>query len=124
LTLEKLESWRNVAIATWDSQLGKGKEGTTCQQLFLLPFRILMGPPIMLAGGRGTWAEKGGEWSGLWICFLIFLFYSYVHTMFGLFLSPSPTPSLTPCSLPLPPTPLLPSRNYFALISNFVEERV
>jgi hypothetical protein len=26
-------------------------------------------------------------------------------------------------SLPSPPTPLLPGRNYFALISNFVEER-
>jgi hypothetical protein len=26
--------------------------------------------------------------------------------------------------LPLPPTPSLPGRNYFALISNFVEERV
>jgi hypothetical protein len=32
-----------------------------------------------------------------------------------------PTPYLTP--LP-PPYPLLPSRNYSALISNFVEERV
>jgi hypothetical protein len=28
------------------------------------------------------------------------------------------------CPLPLPPTPSLPGRNYFALISNFVEERV
>jgi hypothetical protein len=26
--------------------------------------------------------------------------------------------------LPLPPTPSLPGRNYFALISNFVEERI
>jgi hypothetical protein len=26
--------------------------------------------------------------------------------------------------LSLPPTPLIPGRNYFALISNFVEERV
>jgi hypothetical protein len=42
---------------------------------------------------------------------LFFKFYSYVHTMFGSFLSPSPNPSL-------------PGRNYFALISNFVEERV
>jgi hypothetical protein len=34
--------------------------------------------------------------------FLKFLFYSYVHTMFGSFLPPSPTPSLTP-----PPAPFL-----------------
>jgi hypothetical protein len=55
----------------------------------------------------------------------IYLFYLYVHTMFGSFLPPSPTPSLTSLStLPLPPTPSLPGRNYFALISNFVEERV
>jgi hypothetical protein len=56
--------------------------------------------------------------------FYFFFFYSYVHTMFGSFLPPSPTPSLTLRPLPLPPTPLLPSKNYFALISNFVEERV
>jgi hypothetical protein len=49
---------------------------------------------------------------------LNFSFYSYVHTMFGSFLPPSP--------LLLPPShpSSLPSRNYFALISNFVEERV
>jgi hypothetical protein len=45
------------------------------------------------------------------------IFYSYVHTTFGSFLPPSPTLSL---SL----SPPLPGRNYFALISNFVEERV
>jgi hypothetical protein len=28
------------------------------------------------------------------------------------------------CPLPLPTTPSIPGRNYFALISNFVEERV
>jgi hypothetical protein len=38
-----------------------------------------------------------------------FVFYSYVHTMFGSF-------------LPSPSTPLLPGRNYFALTSTFVEE--
>jgi hypothetical protein len=35
---------------------------------------------------------------------------------------PLPYHSLRP--LHLPPTPSIPSRNYFALISNFVEERV
>jgi hypothetical protein len=45
--------------------------------------------------------------------------------MFGSFLPPSPSPSLIlPHPLPLPLTPLILSRNYFFLISNFVEERV
>jgi hypothetical protein len=56
------------------------------------------------------------------IFFFIF-FYSYVHTMFGSFLPPSPHPLLAH-TLSLSPTPSLPGRNYFALISNFVEERV
>jgi hypothetical protein len=57
--------------------------------------------------------------------FFNFFFYSYVHTMFGSFLPPSPTPSLTfPTPSLSPLTPSLPGRNYFALISNFVEERV
>jgi hypothetical protein len=39
---------------------------------------------------------------------------------------PFPLPSLLPlpCSLPYHPNPSLPGRNYFALISTFVEERV
>jgi hypothetical protein len=45
--------------------------------------------------------------------------------MFGSFLTPSPTPSLTPSKSSLfPATPSLPGRNYFALISNFVEENI
>jgi hypothetical protein len=52
-------------------------------------------------------------------------FYSYMHTMFGSFLPPSPTLSLNPPRpLLLPSTPSIPGKNYFALISNFVEERV
>jgi hypothetical protein len=59
------------------------------------------------------------------ILVLIFLFYySYVHTRLASFLPPAPTPSLTTHSaLSLSP-PSIPSRNYFALISNFVVERV
>jgi hypothetical protein len=37
---------------------------------------------------------------------------------------PHPLPYHPLCPLPLLPTPSIPSRNYFALISNFVEERV
>jgi hypothetical protein len=51
-------------------------------------------------------------------------FYSHVHTMFGSFLPPSPTPSLTSPPPPSAPTPSIPGGNYFALISNFVEDRV
>jgi hypothetical protein len=39
--------------------------------------------------------------------FLKFLFYSYVHTMFGSFLPPAPTPPLPP---PPPPSPPIPPR--------------
>jgi hypothetical protein len=39
-------------------------------------------------------------------------------------LCPHPLPYHPLCSFPLPPTPSIPGRNYFALISNFVEERV
>jgi hypothetical protein len=49
--------------------------------------------------------------------FFYFL-YSYVHTIIGSLLPPSPYP------LPFAPTPSLPSRYCFTLISNFVEERV
>jgi hypothetical protein len=48
--------------------------------------------------------------SSFFLFFKKFLFYSYVHTMFGSFLPSSPTTSLTlppllplPCSLPYPP---------------------
>jgi hypothetical protein len=51
--------------------------------------------------------------SSLFHNLLFFLVYSYVHTMFGSFLPPSP------CSLPYPSNPSLPGRNYFALISSF-----
>jgi hypothetical protein len=52
------------------------------------------------------------------------VFYSYVHTMFGSFLPPPPTHFLYPPMQSLPPTPSLPSRNDFALISDFLVERV
>jgi hypothetical protein len=56
--------------------------------------------------------------------FLLFC-YSYVHTTLGSF-PPLPPPPPLPPTLPpsSPPTPSIPSRKYFALISNFVEERV
>jgi hypothetical protein len=57
----------------------------------------------------------------------LFIYYSYVHTMLGSFLPPAPTPTHkthTAPSLTTDPTTSIPGRNYFALISNFVEERV
>jgi hypothetical protein len=60
------------------------------------------------------------------LCFFLLFYYSYVHTTLGSFLPPAPTPSLTSHSTPSlsPLTPSISGRNYFALISNFVEERV
>jgi hypothetical protein len=52
--------------------------------------------------------------------FSFFFYYSYVHTRLGSFLPPAPTTHSTPSRSP----PSIPSRNYFALISNFVVERV
>jgi hypothetical protein len=63
----------------------------------------------------------------IYFIFLFLLFYySYVHTRLGSFLPPAPHPlPYHPHHLlPLLPTPSIPSRNYFALVSNFVEERV
>jgi hypothetical protein len=50
--------------------------------------------------------------------FIFYFLFSYVHTMIGSLLPTSPHP------LPHAPTPSFPSRNCFALTSNFVEERV
>jgi hypothetical protein len=41
-----------------------------------------------------------------WVLFFFrFLFYSHVHTMFGSFLPPFPTPCLTPSTTHSPPLP-------------------
>jgi hypothetical protein len=56
--------------------------------------------------------------------FSFFFYYLYVHTRLGSFLAPAPTPSLTTHSALSLSSPSIPSRNYFALISNFVVERV
>jgi hypothetical protein len=61
-------------------------------------------------------------------CFLFFItfllfYYSYVHTRLESFLLPAPPLPHTPPP-PSSSHPSIPSRNYFALISNFVEERV
>jgi hypothetical protein len=61
--------------------------------------------------------------------FFLFFIYLFIFTVL-LFICaykawvispPCPHPL---CPLPLPSTPSIPSRNYFALISNFVVERV
>jgi hypothetical protein len=66
------------------------------------------------------------KFSNLTPDFFLLFYCSYVHTRLGSFLPPAPTHSLTTHSTPslFPLTPSIPSRNYFALISNFVEERI
>jgi hypothetical protein len=57
----------------------------------------------------------------------IYLFILFICAYKAWFISPPcphPLPYHPLCSLPLPSTPSIPSRNYFALISNFVVERV
>uniref|UniRef100_A0A8C0X1L7 FAM21/CAPZIP domain-containing protein n=1 Tax=Castor canadensis TaxID=51338 RepID=A0A8C0X1L7_CASCN len=56
--------------------------------------------------------------------FSFFFYYSYVHTRLGSFLPLPPPPPLPPTPPPPAPPPSIPSRNYSALISNFVVERV
>jgi hypothetical protein len=73
---------------------------------------------IRLTKYRTPWGLD--KWSGA-ISNFFFFYYSYVHTRLGSFLPPAPTPSLTTHSAP---SLSIPSRNYFALISNFVVERV
>jgi hypothetical protein len=57
--------------------------------------------------------------------FLKFLLFIYTYNVWVISPPFPPLPPLLfPPPHPLPPTPLLPGRNYFALISNFVVERV
>jgi hypothetical protein len=64
---------------------------------------------------------EGRYWEDFFLIFILFICAYNVWVISSPFPHPLPYP---PTPLPLPPTPLLPGRNYFALISNFVEERV
>jgi hypothetical protein len=57
----------------------------------------------------------------------LFLFFLLFVSAYNVWVISPPLPLLLPLTshpLPLPATPWLPHKNYFALISNFVEERV
>jgi hypothetical protein len=56
--------------------------------------------------------------------FVVLLFICAYNTWVISPTCPHPLPYHHLGPLALPPTPLIPGRNYFALISNFVEERV
>jgi hypothetical protein len=55
--------------------------------------------------------------------FFKFLLFICAYNVWVIF-PPSPHPLFFLYLLPLPPTSSIPGRNYFALISNFVEKRV
>jgi hypothetical protein len=62
-------------------------------------------------------------WALKWYLF-IYLFFVLFICAYNVWVVSLPFPRPFPKPLPFPPTPLLPGRNYFALIFNFVEERV
>jgi hypothetical protein len=64
-----------------------------------------------------------GEHHLFLFCFVLLFICAYKAWVISL-PCPHPLPYHPLCPLPLPPTPSIPSRNYSALISNFVEERV
>jgi hypothetical protein len=76
----------------------------------------------------------GSGESSSFILFYLFIFKIFIVLLFvcaynvWVISPPCPHPlpyhPLRPLPLSLPPTPSIPSRNYFALISNFVVERV
>jgi hypothetical protein len=57
--------------------------------------------------------------------FMLYFLFLFIGAYNVWFISPRfPTSSLTPPPPPSAPIPSIPGKNYFALISNFVEERV
>jgi hypothetical protein len=69
--------------------------------------------------------ERATDFALTFILFLIVLLFICAYNTWVI--SPLclyPLPYHPPHPLSLPPTPSMPGRNYFALISNFVEERV
>jgi hypothetical protein len=104
--------------------------------LFFIFYIFVLKLIVKFIGGEGEALQEEAVGSGhmgwkplylfqyfLFYFFSFFFYYSYVHTRLGSFLPPAPTRSLTTHFTPPTPPPI-PSRNYFALISNFVVERV
>jgi hypothetical protein len=67
---------------------------------------------------------KGNMHNVLFLIFIVLLFICAYNAWVISPPCPHPLPYHPLRSLPLPPTPSIPTRNYFALISNFVEEGV
>jgi hypothetical protein len=71
---------------------------------------------------RAGWKYKKVYNNCVRALFFKFLLFICAYTVWVISSPPPPPVPLLP--LLLPPTPSLPGRNYFALISNFVEGRV
>jgi hypothetical protein len=80
------------------------------------------------AGLMGMGTEQWGTVSFLFYLFFYFLIVLLFICAYNVWVISPPCPHPLPyhplCPLTFPTTPSIPSRNYFALISNFVVERV
>jgi hypothetical protein len=112
-------------LSAWCKVISKGD--TKSFKGVLEPW-LLAWPVLSMLNSYFIWVSKV-ESALPRLCDLLFFYFIFlficaynVWVISPLFSHPFPYHPLRP--LPLPPTSSLPSRNYFALISNFVEERI
>jgi hypothetical protein len=90
-----------------------GTDSSSCWSVPLLHLVQMVFPQ----GPSQHWsvAEFSDSWMVQFFKKFLLFYYSYVHTMLGLFLPPAPTPSLTTHSTLSPPTPRYPAETILPL---------